>query len=298
MGQGTLTLGTINTEEVIAQTAHGFSVGDVLRPDGAGEFTEAQADTAANSEAVGVVSEVVDANTFVIVYAGVITGLSGLTAGEGHFLSDSVAGLLTSTEPTGISKPILVALSATEGFVAVMRGIDGSGGSGGGGALTKLGEVTVTGSAAQAMEITGLSIAEGEPILIAWSIESAGAGGFGVKMYFNGDTTQANYFVLRLLQQGSGFLSQDQLNQTEIGRVQDSDASSGFVGVLLDQKGFPTWHADYSRMFNGSNNHVMGWTKGTYDGGGVQSDINAIRLDSGVSGGMAIGSKMIVHRRD
>jgi hypothetical protein len=127
MGNTTLSLADEATKETISQTAHGFSVGDVLRPDGSGDFTEAQADSAANSEAVGIVSAVTDVDNFVITYNGYINGLSGLTAGQGHFLSDSTAGLITATEPSGISKPVLIAFSTTEGYVSIFRGVDAAG---------------------------------------------------------------------------------------------------------------------------------------------------------------------------
>jgi hypothetical protein len=82
------------------------------------------ADDVVTAEAVGVV-ESINGNDFTIVFDGEIT-LSGLTDGEVYFLSDSVAGTLTTTEPTTIgtiSKPILVAYSTTKGIVKSYRGV-------------------------------------------------------------------------------------------------------------------------------------------------------------------------------
>jgi hypothetical protein len=111
----------------ISQTAHGFVVGNVLRiQNSATTYIKAQADVAANAEVVGVVSAVVDANTFTIVTFGYITGLSGLTKGTVYFLSDVTPGLLTPTEPTPngakVSKPLLIADSATSGYFTNERG--------------------------------------------------------------------------------------------------------------------------------------------------------------------------------
>ena len=111
----------------ITQNAHGFSVGNVLRiQNSATTYIKAQADTAVNAEVVGIVSSVTDANNFVLVTFGRVTGLSGLTKGAVYFLSDSTAGLMTTTEPTPngtkVSKPLLVADSTTSGFFTNNRG--------------------------------------------------------------------------------------------------------------------------------------------------------------------------------
>jgi hypothetical protein len=107
--------------ETITQAAHGFVVGDTLRRQ-SGSYTKALADTEANSEeTVGVVMSVTDVNTFVLVYRGGITGLSGLTDGALYYLSAATAGLLTVTAPTtpvtAVKKPVLVATSTTTGIV-------------------------------------------------------------------------------------------------------------------------------------------------------------------------------------
>lgn len=117
----------------INQTTHGFSVGDVVRLSG-GSYVEAQADSDANAEVVGIVSTVTDANNFVLTTHGYMSGLSGLTAGVVYYLSEATAGLLTSTEPSvvgNISKPVFVATSTTAGYVINYRGVEVTSGSGG-----------------------------------------------------------------------------------------------------------------------------------------------------------------------
>lgn len=116
-----------NVGRSIAQTAHGFVVGDVLRiQNTATTYLKAMADTAANAEVVGVVSSVTGANAFLLTTFGYVTGLSGLVKGTVYFLSDTIPGLLTITEPTPngikVSKPLLVADSATSGFFTNNRG--------------------------------------------------------------------------------------------------------------------------------------------------------------------------------
>lgn len=109
----------------VNQSSHGFSVGDVLRLSST-TYVKAQADSAANAEVVGIVSEVDDSNNFTLTTHGRITGLSSLTAGTVYYLSESSAGDLTSTEPSGatdISKPILVADTTTSGYLINYRGL-------------------------------------------------------------------------------------------------------------------------------------------------------------------------------
>jgi hypothetical protein len=111
-------------EDTIAQTGHVLAVGDIVRFDGA-NYVVAQADSAANAEVVGIVSAVADADHFTLTTSGLIDGLAGLTAGEVYFLSEVTPGLLTTTEPTGVgevSKPVLIAISTTSGYLTNFRG--------------------------------------------------------------------------------------------------------------------------------------------------------------------------------
>jgi hypothetical protein len=88
------------------------------------DFALAQANSTATSQAVGIVSAI-NGDDFTITYYGRVTGLSGLTLGV-NFLSSTVAGGLTTTEPS-ISKPVLVATSATSGIIGLERGLTGGG---------------------------------------------------------------------------------------------------------------------------------------------------------------------------
>jgi hypothetical protein len=126
---GALMLQSTCDEETLTQIGHGLVTGNVIRH--SGTYVKAQADTAANAEAVGIVRAVAG-DEFTVVYSGRITGLSGLTAGTLYFLSEVTAGLLTSVEPSTagvVSKPVLFATSNTSGIVINMRGtVLGSGG--------------------------------------------------------------------------------------------------------------------------------------------------------------------------
>lgn len=118
----------------VSDASHGFVAGDVGKgiykntntdPSTTNLYALAKADSSTTAELIGVLSKVIDTNTFEYTSAGEITGLSGLTTGSVYFLSDATAGLLTATEPTtvgNISLPVMVATSATTAVINIMRG--------------------------------------------------------------------------------------------------------------------------------------------------------------------------------
>ena len=110
----------------VTQSSHGFTVGKVLKSSGSnGTFATAQADSAANAEVVGIVTDSIDTNNFLMTIAGRITVdgvVPDVTAGTVLFLSATSAGDLTSTEPstTGqISKPVAVVTTADSEMIMV-----------------------------------------------------------------------------------------------------------------------------------------------------------------------------------
>ena len=125
MGNSTLPLGggdAARLSEIILQPGHTFVPGDVVRADETtpGEFVLAQADTAENAEAVGIV-ESVAGSSFEVIYQGrvdlqgvVWTDLPFVAIGEVWFLSDSVAGELTRTPPTSAGSVIKAMLVVTD----------------------------------------------------------------------------------------------------------------------------------------------------------------------------------------
>ena len=126
MGNSTLPLGggdASRLSEIILQPGHAFVAGDVVRADETtpGEYVLAQADTAANAEAVGIV-ETVAGDSFELVYQGRVD-LSGaawadlpfvLPADQVWFLSATVAGELTRIPPSTAGSVIKAMLVVTD----------------------------------------------------------------------------------------------------------------------------------------------------------------------------------------
>lgn len=118
---------------LVSQVAHGFSVGSILRR-GVSSYLLAKADTQANAQVVGIVQQVIDADSFVLLQVGRLDGLSGLTSGTSYYLSPTTAGAFTPTEPTTAgqaSRLVLIADSSTSAwFICTQPHTIGSGGSG------------------------------------------------------------------------------------------------------------------------------------------------------------------------
>ena len=104
--------------------ANAFSVGEWVYHNGT-TWELADASVLASAESIGVVTAATGAD-FTVQFGGRVTGLSGLTVGEAHFLSGTVPGAITATAPSTEGhtiKPVLIADSTTTGFVFNMRGI-------------------------------------------------------------------------------------------------------------------------------------------------------------------------------
>ena len=122
-------LGDINAthlEQTVTQAGHGFSINQVIRLN-SGAWALAQANNAANAEAIGVVNDVINTNEFVVVTHGVCTNLSGLTADTVYFLDATTAGALAAVPPTTVghvAKAVLYAKTTTEAYVYDRIGVE------------------------------------------------------------------------------------------------------------------------------------------------------------------------------
>lgn len=114
----------------VTQNGHGFSLGTVLRYDGA-QYTAAQASQPTSAEVVGIVTDIIDGNNFELTTSGVVefpvSFPTSFTPSTAYYLSPSAPGTLTDTEPTAvgnISKPLFIALTAKTGLFFNWRGIE------------------------------------------------------------------------------------------------------------------------------------------------------------------------------
>ena len=107
--------------QAIAQTAHNLTVvGQVVFYNGTAWVVAGGSGPAGAGYAIlagewprGVVSAIADFDNFTVTYHGFISGLTGLTAGQLYYVSNSSGGLTTTPN----QRPILQALSATTGLV-------------------------------------------------------------------------------------------------------------------------------------------------------------------------------------
>lgn len=115
----------------IHQEDHGFSVLQVVRATNVENvFTLAQADTADNADMVGVVYEVIDPDTFNLMFDGEIThsNVPNYPVGTYVFLSSTTAGGLTDVEPSvegEISMPVGVIMTPGSRILILhLRGVE------------------------------------------------------------------------------------------------------------------------------------------------------------------------------
>lgn len=95
----------------ITQTSHGFAVKDAVYHTGSA-WAKAKAD-AVSTLALGVVTQSVDADNFILTQNGLVKLTAhGLTVGVYYYLSAATAGLLTATEPSSYSDPLLYVIDA------------------------------------------------------------------------------------------------------------------------------------------------------------------------------------------
>lgn len=112
-------------QRVITQTAHGFVIGNIVRFNGV-DYVLAQADNFTNAQTVGMVSFILNANQFVLTPVGHIANIpltvvdgGPLVSGGYYYLSETVAGALSTTPPTNVGEVIanlFIADSTTSGW--------------------------------------------------------------------------------------------------------------------------------------------------------------------------------------
>jgi hypothetical protein len=106
----------------ITEGTHGFSVGDVVYVNASGTWATAIS-TAIGTAADGIVVEVPNANSAVVALAGLVRWAAhGLTVGSLYYLSETVAGALTTTVPTtsgDVAQPILTPSDADHVIINV-----------------------------------------------------------------------------------------------------------------------------------------------------------------------------------
>jgi len=110
----------VNTQYILSVAIDpSVNDGDIVRFNGT-LFVQAQADTATNASAVGViVNKNSDTNTGDLIIAnGVLTGYSGLTTGASYYLSVTEAGKLTSDKPS-LTVFVGVALNSSTLMVSI-----------------------------------------------------------------------------------------------------------------------------------------------------------------------------------
>lgn len=127
-----------NPSIVVITQANTFNVGDVVYIDANNHYALALADNVLTARAVGIViaASLTEFTLQTNGYSDVfVAPFAPLTPATQYWLSDATPGGITATEPTtagSYSKPMLMALNATTGYILEQRPIAVAGGGGGG----------------------------------------------------------------------------------------------------------------------------------------------------------------------
>jgi hypothetical protein len=110
------------------QPGNNFALGDVIRVSGTNTFAKARANTLANSYAVGVVTAL-GGDAYNYKMGGIVTeGVPNHPAGTIMYLSDSVAGAMTTTPPA-IVRPVMVIVEPAARAILMLSLVNASGGA-------------------------------------------------------------------------------------------------------------------------------------------------------------------------
>lgn len=194
----------------VNQTAHGLSVGDVVRSSGvAGEYTKAQADSESNSNVVGIVTTVTDVDNFTITTHGEVTAaVPTQSAGTVMYLSESSAGTLTTTEPSSsgeISKPLVVIIeSGTRMMFINMRGeeVGASVSDSYGDQIISLGTDSVSGAGNVAYKQLTAWWNDGQDLFLVFAQGMPASGG-GAAYRLTRDGTTGNFYLAQASASGA-----------------------------------------------------------------------------------------------
>lgn len=120
-------LSTDRLQNVVEYANHDFAVGTILGWDGSTWFLSI-ANSDLNSQVVGMVSVVLDANNFVITQVGFVSNLPlSYTAGDEYYLSPSVPGALTNVKPVTPGEYVValfIPYTLHTGYFAVTPGVE------------------------------------------------------------------------------------------------------------------------------------------------------------------------------
>lgn len=102
----------------VFQEAHGFLKNQWLMFDGLdSEYKLAQADTQKNSVAIGIVTDIVDEDNILLQTYGRVVEMEGLVPGDQYYLSPSIPGAATNVKPSGIVRPLFIAVYPSIGYI-------------------------------------------------------------------------------------------------------------------------------------------------------------------------------------
>ena len=174
--------------------------------------------------------------------------------------------------------------------VALISDLPGGGGGGGGGSgnVTYVAQGVVSGSAATTLTVSGLDLTTDQEYLVVIDMKNAAGSTSQMSLYYNGDTTDANYKRSYGTNIGNGAE-----NNARIGGFTASEIGYIEAKLRLDLNGRP------ALMFTGHRSTttptVLSQYQSTY--WTTIANVTQLTLSSSVASGLAVGTKMTVYKR-
>lgn len=158
----------------------------------------------------------------------------------------------------------------------------------GGGAVSYLTSATVTGSAATTLSVTGLDLTTDQEYLVSILYKNASASTSSINLYFNGDTTDANYKRAGMSSSATFTSNAPLLGSTTAG---GSDYWTGALRMEINSR--PAFFGSAYKYT--TTPALAGQSQAIY--WATANNLTQITVSSSVASGLAIGTNITVYKR-
>ena len=141
------------------------------------------------------------------------------------------------------------------------------------------------------VEFTGLDINSDRAYVIFMTVKNPQSSDAVISMYINGDTTDTNYYHEHITASGTS-VNANRPNDAGITKIYAGVTNMVAVLIMRDTNGYV--HASILATRGAPSSielFVSSWVKAT-----TETNVNTIRLQSSIAGGIGAGSKFILAR--
>lgn len=184
--------------------------------------------------------------------------------------------------------------AGTSGYVLTSQGAGAdpvwAAAAGGAGAMTFVGEATVTGAAATTLTLSGLDLATDGSYYVEMALSNATGSTSTLSLFFNADTTATNYYK-QYLAAGATTVSALRANDANVSFMEASETCTGNITINNDFDGKPRAMATTMSAAPASitlRHHAVVWNSVT--------NVTSMTISSSVASALDIGSYIKVFK--